>query len=724
RWGDPSAMNFDMELALDRLTEAVKLLKPRAATPNLLLMNGIDHAEADPNAPAVIAHANAVLPDMQIEHGTLSEYVARIRREGGASLPAFSGEFNRGRYAVILQGVYSSRMHLKQANERVQTLLERYAEPLAAWAWTLEGADAHPVAFLDYAWRRLLQNHPHDDICGCSVDAVHRENMTRYADAEQVAAVIARDSFRRVVRHADRTAQPGTPFVFFNPLAWPRTGVVETNLLFDRDDPRARDFQLVDAAGKPAFYQILAEGEHFDMEVLKANRKREVRVALAVDALPACGYRVYYAVPATGDAAPRPDTGIVLPTDDGMLNRYLRVAINPDGSLNILDRERGRRYDNVGYFEDTEDAGDLYDYSPARTSETVTSLGGKAQARLTHGGPFQVTYEISLTLSLPSALMADRGRRRKTRVACPVTMAVTLRSDSRTVEIRTELDNRVRDHRLRVCFPTGLTTDHASAGGHFDVLTRPIDQEPGPGWVQPPVPTKHQRGFVDVSDGQAGLAVFSRGLPEYEALRDGQNTIAVTLLRCVDAISRGDMLSRPSHAGMPCETPEGQCQGRYTFEYAVQPHAGDWRAIYRAAAEFEAPVYQRRGDETEGLRPDELWTDNSPDALAAPVSYKPPALAGELPGECSFLRLTPETLVLSAVKRSERGDALIVRFYNPTTVPTQARLRVYRPIRSAQIVNLNEEAQADLALADPHTVALPVGAKQVCTVALRSGVAR
>lgn len=744
RWGDTSAMNFDMELALDQLKAAVKLLKPRARTANLLLMNGTDHAEADPNVPAVIVAANAALPDVQIEHGTLSEFVARVRSQAAEAattkpLPTFQGEFNRGRYAFMLQGVYSSRMHIKQANEQVQTLLERYAEPLAAWAWTLSAP--HPTAFLEHAWCKLLQNHPHDDICGCSVDAVHRENMTRYAHAEQVAGTIARDSFRAVASHIDRTAQPGVPFVLFNPLAWSRSGTVEVNLLFDRNDPHASDFHLADPTGQPVPFQVLAQGEHFDMEVLKANRKREVRVAMAVDALPSCGYRVYYALPGTP-----PTSGGDRGRANGMENRYLRVEINPDGSLNVLDKVTGRLYRNVGYFEDTEDAGDLYDYSPARSSQTITSLDGKARVRMLHSGPLQASYEISQNLRLPVALTADRSRRRKETVACPITCTVTLRAEGRAVEFRAAVDNRARDHRLRICFPTNLVADHATAGGHFDVITRPIptvdfsvDQPPGQGWVQRPVQTNHQRGLVDVSEqreapddselpGTAGpgLAVFSRGLPEYEILRDGHNgevhrtcTIAVTLLRCVDVISRGDLLSRSGHAGPPCAAPEGQCQGRYTFEYALRPHAGDWRAVYREAAEFQAPVYMRRGNETEGYLPNEVWPENAPEALTGAVKRRNSDLAGELPGDLSFLTLTPEALVLSAVKRSERGDALIVRFYNPTVEATRASLRAYRPIRSAQMANLNEEPQANLPLADPNTVELPVGPKQVCTVRLR-----
>ena len=230
RWGDPSAMTFDWDLALEQIRQAIDLLKPHAATRNLLLMNGIDHAEADPAVPAIIARANRELADVHIEHGSLPQFIARLRDAAGDGLPAFRGEVTRGRHAVILQGVYSSRMALKQANARVQGLLEHYAEPLSAWAW-LQGA-AYPASFLWAAWRKLLQNHPHDDICGCSIDQVHREMMTRFAEAEQIGSVIARDSFRAITSSIDRTAQPGVPFILYNPLGWPRSGAVGLGAAF------------------------------------------------------------------------------------------------------------------------------------------------------------------------------------------------------------------------------------------------------------------------------------------------------------------------------------------------------------------------------------------------------------------------------------------------------------------------------------------------------------
>jgi alpha-mannosidase len=293
---------------------------------------------------------------------------------------------------------------------------------------------------------------------------------------------------------------------------------------------------------------------------------------------------------------------------------------------------------------------------------------------------------------------------------------VTLRANSARVDVRTTIENRARDHRLRVCFPSDLETDVASADGHFDVLTRPIALPETEDWDQPPSPTKHQRTFVDLSDGEAGLAIFNRGLPEYEVLRDGgRNTIAVTLLRCVGWLSRGDLLTRPDHAGPALPTPEAQCLGTHTFDYAIVPHAGDWHTITHDAVDYRAPLTVRRGTEQEGVVPtkDQLAT------LKHPIRRTPVDLDGELPDTLSLIAIEPATLVLSAIKQSEDGDRLIVRLFNPLEETVEATVRFAFPIEKAHKTNLREKPRDVLSVEQERAVRLSMGSKHVQTLALR-----
>src|SRR2546423_15073370 len=88
-------------------------------------------------------------------------------------------------YSHLLPAVLSTRMWIKQQNTATQHLLERWVEPLTAWAWKL-GA-AYPGGLVRLAWKNLLQNHPHDSICGCSFDKVNRENANRFTQRQQIS---------------------------------------------------------------------------------------------------------------------------------------------------------------------------------------------------------------------------------------------------------------------------------------------------------------------------------------------------------------------------------------------------------------------------------------------------------------------------------------------------------------------------------------------------------
>ena len=103
-----------------------------------------------------------------------------------------------GRDNRLLPHILSSRIYNKMQNERAQNLLERWAEPWSALAW-LEGED-YPQAFLWKSWEWLLQNHPHDSIGGCSLDAVHAQMETRFAWSSEIAEEITRERFELLAR--------------------------------------------------------------------------------------------------------------------------------------------------------------------------------------------------------------------------------------------------------------------------------------------------------------------------------------------------------------------------------------------------------------------------------------------------------------------------------------------------------------------------------------------
>jgi mannosylglycerate hydrolase len=182
-------------------------------------------------------------------------------------------------------------------------------------------------------------------------------------------------------------------------------------------------------------------------------------------------------------------------------------------------------------------------------------------------------------------------------------------------------------------------------------------------------------------------------------------------------LSRDDLATRRVAAGPLVPTPGAQCLGAYTYEYAIVPHAGDWRTAYRVAYNFGAPLLLARADMHEGLDLREMnITRDDP----AQVKAIPWPRSGRLPGAFSFLEIEPPTLILSAVRRTEDGQGVVVRFYNVERAPVTATLTSGLPLASARRLNLNEEPGELLEVVDGRRVELPVRGAEVVTCELRS----
>jgi alpha-mannosidase len=271
-----------------------------------------------------------------------------------------------------------------------------------------------------------------------------------------------------------------------------------------------------------------------------------------------------------------------------------------------------------------------------------------------------------MTYRLPASLTPDRRGRSGELVDCEIVSRVSLYPGVERVDIETEIDNRAKDHRLRVHFPTGIRTDRSRAEQHFGVVERPVAVPKDDGtWVETPIGTYPAKTFVDISGGKRGLMLATRGLPEYEALEeaDGTITIALTLLRCVEWLSRADLNTRRNHAGPGMHTPGAQMHGRWKFQYSLIPHAGGWESSFQHAQNFARPL---RAIRTSRGR-------------------------GELPPEASQIEIESSAVILSALKPAEDDGATIVRVYNISNEPVEGRVRLKTPFSRVDRVDLNEE---------------------------------
>ena len=209
---DPAAFTAEVK----RLAE---VLEPFSKTDHLLLMHGTDHAEPALNTSTNVEYANAHLGDYRIDHSTLSIYFQSISKQlaNDVNLPIVVGEQRCCKRMPVLPGVLSTRMWIKQSNQTCENLLERWVEPFSAWAYLTSPQDPKTTPYIANSrtlireiWRLLMQCHPHDSICGCSVDQVHEEMRPRFDQVGQVGEAITQQSLAILANAADTRFPPSS----------------------------------------------------------------------------------------------------------------------------------------------------------------------------------------------------------------------------------------------------------------------------------------------------------------------------------------------------------------------------------------------------------------------------------------------------------------------------------------------------------------------------------
>ncbi|HID94099.1 MAG TPA: hypothetical protein EYP60_08395 [bacterium (Candidatus Stahlbacteria)] len=690
----------ERELALKKIIQIKEECKSRATTPHLLLMNGGDHIEPQPDLPRIINLVNEKLNDSVLIHSNLGEYVNKIK-ECNPQLDIIEGEFRGGlQHCPLLAGVISTRMYLKQKNEEVQTLLERWAEPISVFNWMVGGS--YNQGAIRRTWEYLLKNHPHDSICGCSIDEVHKDMEARFSWVEQIANDVTDVGLKQIAEKIDRMGLKASDslLVVFNPLNWTRKELVQVEVDFPAKD-KIENFKLYDINNKEIMYQIIEVKDTFRWDLRPDHAPlhtpvRRFTISFMAN-VPACGYSTYKIEPVRSK-------NIILNYKEmradkhDMENEYLKVKINKDGTLDMLDKETNKIYKNLNYLEDEGDAGDEYNFSPPTRNKVFTTRDTKAKIKKLAKGPLFTKYEIATRLKLPKSLTKDRQTRSNRLVNTQITSYITLTKGSKRIDIETVINNKVMDHRLKVVFPSGINTDFSFADSKFDVIKREIKvPEYHKNYVEKPVGTYPHDTFVDLSNGEVGLAIISKGLPEFAVKNTRDRSITLTLLRCVGNLSRDDLITRQGHAGYPIPTPDAQCLGKYKFKYAIMPHRGDWEtaSIYKEALNHNIPMKA-------------IQIQN----CAVPVKDN------KLPRKLSFINVEPNTVVVSAIKKAENMDCLIIRFYNISNKKVSAKISTYVPIKRACITNLNEEIKGNLVITKSNKISLEVGSKKIVNLAL------
>ena len=658
------------ELHLENLPKALEEIKSHAVKDatcdQLLYLDGMDQVNAYPRTPEIIDHANKLNTGDTYIHSSFLDYVEAVKANA-KDLKVMKGEFRYtmldGLWQNLFPGMLSARMYLKQQNRQCEIKLQKNADTWSALAENL--CLEYPQGMMTLAWKYHLANQSHDSIAGCSVDLVHEDVEYRNRQVRHLADNISRRSMAHIVKNIDNSRLPADAIclIAFNPTQYERSEVV-TAVIDLPEESNSQWFKVEDENGNEIPVQFF---RNYNFGPIVKNpyefpipyKARRVHCAIELENVPGLGYKTFVINPQSGQKV---NYGTMSPQVNVLENEYLRAEILPDGRLNVENKENGIKYNGLHYFEDRSEIGDHATHRPADEDEIITSIGAPAEISKIYDGSILVQYKIKTTMMLPKDALKDRSRRNPEKVPFGVTSYITLKKSSQFLEIRTELNNQIRDHKLRVMFPSGYKNiDKSYSETHFDVTERDIHLPDTSTWKEPMLPYYPQYMFCGMEDGKSGLAILNIGLPEYAAHEDESRTIGLTLLRTYRFPIIG---ANPEDVATDETQVMCQCLRSFTFDYAIYPYQGNWNdgQVFRNANQFNLKLRLNQVGRSQG----------------------------NLPSSMSFIQIEPGQLVLSAIKKSSRNESLIVRVFNPTEETVAGTITFWKPIQQANRVDLNE----------------------------------
>lgn len=629
----------------------------RAQLPFAVIWDAMDHEPMHHDIPENIEVLKKLYPDYKIQTGNMLDFFETLRQNREA-LPVVTNDLNRptkkdGLFNYLLIHTLSSRQSLKERNDACENLLLRFAEPFCGYLKAVGMRDYSP--FLEVAWKNLIMNHPHDSICGCSVDRVHDEMGFRFSQVESICESFVRRATEALSEREFFVPKEGGELMLFSPSVLPVSGIRKIEILLDQDFPTWHEqfgyqsipaFRLLDAAGREVPYALYHFEENYTLRLMSEGTGTGIRCEVYV---PVCfAGREMQRLKVIPVKRPMRDFGKIAGRNGVLENEYISAKVNSDGTVTIVDHRTGCGYPALCGLLDSGEIGDGWN-SVEPVKDSIVLGGSVESITIEHSSSLAGEIRVKKRLMLPEG-MTKKNLRSEKRVELPVTIAYTLCKGERALRVNMEVENTACDHVLKLMLPVGMQLNSFVTGDTYCFTERKvgIDWDTAD-WKERDYPERFMRGIALArNDLGFGLAFIAAG-GLHECAFDGE-TMEITLLRAFEKT----------------KTTNGEKGGQELFShhYSFLLKPLDDQMSY---AELQ----------------------NAQDLLDTPVHAYP--TKGILYGLST-------SLVGDVCVSSFRGDVL--RIYNPNKVEAQFELHDTRRVCRAWLCDLENQPIEELPLED------------------------
>jgi alpha-mannosidase len=629
----------------DLSTAQRELNEVQATTPGPVYIPwGLDLWTPTDKLVSNVNELNRAFPAARFALATPQEFF-RVAREA-KNIPSFSGEI-----PLAWPHVIDSIVHLWQLAVPATNTLEN-AEKFATVNYALGYAD-YPQRELESLWKALIESmdHNHD---GQGGDIGDREKMEDSQRVIMQGGEILRKALRNIAERVELPVSNSAPIVVFNALGWKRDDVVRAHLtLYGDISPAAigdyrKGTKLVDEAGRSVPFHI---------EQTSDNISRALELVFVAQGVPPLGYRTYFLVPAEPTESLAPGSTISLDRandskeprrplgKDAIENRHYRVTVDKaTGGVSIFDKQLGRDVASDLEIVGIEERGTNNVQREITTGRVIPMSINTTEVE--ENNPVRTVFKIT-------GWLAD----------VPVVQRLILYPGLKRLDIENSLQwNEPRFLNIEQLIPIPRNAD-VYYGVPFGAAS-PKDILPGSGpraedEIQKSAWEKYRtiQSWVFAGTSEWGLTVAA----DHQLLKIDDGVIAANMIRgqryTSVRIVRGDEVSSIHFPA----------QGSYVFRYSLSSGVGDWKAArsYQNGPSFNNPLIA--------------------------VSEIDEISEKSLPPTYSFVSVSKPNLVLSAFKKSEADESLVVRFYEIAGTDTDDAVIVVGKSPEFRETNLLEE---------------------------------
>jgi len=450
--------------------------------------------------------------------------------EGKVAIPTWKDEM----YLEYHRGVFTTQAnHKRNMRESEEQALN--AERYASFAW-LNG-DAYPNSELTEAWKKITFNDFHDLAAGSGIGIIYKEAQDDFDQVRRATNEISAKALHTLAAGVNTRGAGEVPVLVFNPLAWPRSGVVTVDVQLP--ETSANGVSVVDAHGRILPTSVLFSDAKTNM----------YKMLVDVKEVPSLGYEVLHVT-----SGVKPFVSELKADGTTMENAALRVVVDPktgcitslfDKRANFESIAKGACGNQLQTFKDTPKDYDAWNIDPG-TLDHMTPIEEVDSVALVEKGQMRATVRVSRTWQ-SSKFVQD----------------ITLYAGANTVDVVNDIDWHETHVLLKAAFPLAASGPMATYEIPYGSIERPTTRNNS--WEDARFEVPALR-WADLGDSQHGFSLINESKYGYDAK---DNVLRLSLLRS------------------PTSPDPVADRGHQHFSYALYPHAGTWKEALTERVGYE-----------------------------------------------------------------------------------------------------------------------------------------